>query len=61
MKEITKKISGDRVIWVMVILLAAFSILAVYSSTGSLAYKKQNGNTELIFSNIEAFYWLGSF
>ncbi|GAB6278210.1 MAG: FtsW/RodA/SpoVE family cell cycle protein [Lentimicrobium sp.] len=46
MEEITKKISGDRVIWVMVILLAAFSILAVYSSTGSLAYKKQNGNTE---------------
>ena len=46
MAEITKKISGDRVIWVMVILLAAFSILAVYSSTGSLAYKKQNGNTE---------------
>jgi len=37
---------GDRVIWVVVILLSIFSILAVYSSTGTLAYKYQEGNTE---------------
>jgi cell division protein FtsW len=37
---------GDRVIWLTVMLLSIFSILAVYSSTGSLAYKYQSGNTE---------------
>jgi cell division protein FtsW len=37
---------GDRVIWLVVMLLSVFSILAVYSSTGSLAFKYQEGNTE---------------
>ena len=37
---------GDRIIWIVVILLSLFSILAVYSSTGTLAYKYQSGNTE---------------
>ncbi len=37
---------GDRKIWVIVILLSLFSILIVYSSTRSLAYKYQGGNTE---------------
>lgn len=33
-------------IWAVVILLSIFSLLAVYSSTGTLAYKDQGGNTE---------------
>lgn len=33
-------------IWAVVILLSIFSLLAVYSSTGTLAYKYQSGNTE---------------
>jgi cell division protein FtsW len=37
---------GDKVIWMVVMLLSIFSILAVYSSTGTLAYKYQSGNTE---------------
>ncbi|MBK9048887.1 MAG: FtsW/RodA/SpoVE family cell cycle protein [Bacteroidetes bacterium] len=37
---------GDRTIWLTVIILSIFSILAVYSSTGTLAYKYQSGNTE---------------
>ncbi len=37
---------GDRIIWLTVMLLSIFSILAVYSSTGTLAYKYQSGNTE---------------
>lgn len=41
-----KNIKGDRVLWVVVIILSVFSLLAVYSSTGTLAYKKQGGNTE---------------
>lgn len=41
-----KNIKGDKVIWIVVIILSIFSLLAVYSSTGTLAYKKQHGNTE---------------
>lgn len=33
-------------IWMVVILLSAFSVLAVYSSSSSLAYRIQAGNTE---------------
>ncbi len=46
MSRIFKYIKGDRVIWVVVIILSIFSVLAVYSSTGTLAYKKHGGNTE---------------
>lgn len=41
----SKHIKGDRVIWMVVILLSLLSLLAVYSSTGTLAYKYQEGNT----------------
>jgi cell division protein FtsW len=37
---------GDRTIWLIVILLSILSVLAVYSSTGTLAYKYHAGNTE---------------
>ncbi len=37
---------GDRVIWSIVALLVIISLLAVYSSIGSLAYKMHKGNTE---------------
>jgi cell division protein FtsW len=40
-----KYFKGDPVIWVVIFLLSIFSLLAVYSSTGSLAYKYQGGNT----------------
>ncbi|HPI86173.1 MAG TPA: FtsW/RodA/SpoVE family cell cycle protein, partial [Bacteroidales bacterium] len=40
-----KHMKGDRVIWMVVILLSLLSLLAVYSSTGTLAYKYQEGNT----------------
>jgi cell division protein FtsW len=46
MSTFLKNIKGDKVIWIVVLLLSVFSILAVYSSTGMLAYKKQGGNTE---------------
>lgn len=46
MTRILNNISGDRVIWAVVIILSIFSLLAVYSSTGTLAYKYQSGNTE---------------
>jgi len=46
MRAILKNIKGDKVIWVVVAILSVFSVLAVYSSTGTLAYRYQEGNTE---------------
>ncbi len=40
---------GDRVIWLIIVLLSVVSLLAVYSSTGSLAYRYQGGNTAYYF------------
>ncbi len=46
MKNILSKyFKGDPVIWVIVIALSLFSLLAVYSSIGALAYKVHAGNT----------------
>ncbi len=46
MQALLKYIKGDRVIWAVATLLALFSILVVYSSIVTLAYKYQGGNTE---------------
>ena len=43
---INGKIKGDKVIWVLVVALSAFSLLAIYSSTSSLAWREHGGNTE---------------
>jgi len=46
LKEILSKyFKGDKVIWGVIFILSIFSLLAVYSSTGTLAYKYQEGNT----------------
>jgi cell division protein FtsW len=37
--KILDNTKGDRWIWLIVILLSLWSLLAVYSSTGTLAYK----------------------
>jgi len=44
--RINAELRGDRVIWAIIALLSIFSILAVYSSTGTLAYRERGGNTE---------------
>lgn len=41
-----KHFKGDRTIWLIVFILSIFSLLAVYSSTGTLAYKYKSGFTE---------------
>ncbi|MBW6490189.1 MAG: FtsW/RodA/SpoVE family cell cycle protein [Lentimicrobium sp.] len=46
MKSILSRVKGDKVIWAVVFLLSIFSLLAVYSSTGTLAYRYKAGNTE---------------
>lgn len=43
--RIYAELRGDRVIWMILALLSIFSILAVYSSTGTIAYKLSGGNT----------------
>lgn len=66
MSSISKHIRGDRVIWMVIILLSLISILAVYSSTGTLAYKVRGGNTgyylikQLIFLAIGVFIIIGT-
>lgn len=46
MQIILDRLKGDKIIWLIVLCLSVFSILAVYSSTGTLAYRYQAGNTE---------------
>jgi cell division protein FtsW len=46
MRKFLQNLKGDRVIWAVVFLLSVFSVLAVYSSTGTLAYRNKAGNTE---------------
>jgi cell division protein FtsW len=38
-------LKGDRGIWMVLIFLSMFSLLVVYSSTGTLAYRQMGGNT----------------
>jgi cell division protein FtsW len=45
-ERIFTRLRGDRPIWLVVALLSLASMLAVYSATGTLAYKYQGGNTE---------------
>jgi len=40
------KFQGDKVIWMVVLILTAFSLLAIYSSTGLKSYILTKGNTE---------------
>ena len=49
---------GDRVIWAIVILLTLASLLLVYSSTGSLAYRMSKSNESYLFKQF-AFIILG--
>ena len=41
-----KELKGDLAIWLVITFLAAFSLMAIYSSTETLAYREQRGNTE---------------
>lgn len=45
MSFIDKYIKGDKVVWSVVLLLAILSVLAVYSSIVTLAYKYKGGDT----------------
>ncbi|MBK7561820.1 MAG: FtsW/RodA/SpoVE family cell cycle protein [Chitinophagaceae bacterium] len=57
--NLISKTKGDKVIWALVILLTLVSLLAVYSATGSLAYKNYRGNTEIYLFKQIAFIMAG--
>lgn len=46
MKAFLSRIYGDKTIWALVVLLSILSILSVYSSIVTLAYKYKQGDTE---------------
>ena len=45
MNNIFEKIQGDKTLWAVLILLAGFSFLPVYSAASNLAYVSGSGNT----------------
>jgi cell division protein FtsW len=45
MSNLIHKLRGDRVIWMTVLFLGLISLLAVYSSISSLAFKREGGST----------------
>ena len=47
--NLVQKTSGDRVIWAIVVILSLISLLVVYSSTGSLAYKYSKSTESYLF------------
>jgi cell division protein FtsW len=56
--SLVSKTKGDRVIWAIVIILTIMSLLVVYSSTGSLAYKYSKSTESFLFKQF-AFIILG--
>ncbi len=56
--NLVSKTKGDRVIWGIVVILTMVSLLVVYSSTGSLAYKYSRSTESYLFKQF-AFIILG--
>ncbi len=56
--NLVSKTKGDRVIWAIVVILTLVSLLVVYSSTGSLAYKYSKSTESFLFKQL-AFIVLG--
>ena len=56
--NLVSKTKGDRVIWGIVVILTLVSLLVVYSSTGSLAYKYNKSTESYLFKQF-AFIILG--
>ncbi|MGO1595490.1 MAG: FtsW/RodA/SpoVE family cell cycle protein [Sphingobacterium sp.] len=52
MDYIFSKLKGDKWIWIIVILLSIWSLLAVYSSVGTLAYKEGKGTEMYLFKHL---------
>ncbi len=44
--DIYSNLRGDKIIWLITLILGIFSLLVVYSTAGSEAFKSHGGNTE---------------
>jgi cell division protein FtsW len=58
-ESLKKYFKGDAVIWGVIISLSIISLLAVYSATGTLAYKNQHGNTAYYVIKHFTFQFIG--
>lgn len=52
MQELLKKLQGDRVIWMVVVFLSIISVLSVYSSISTLAYKADGNSFKFLVKHI---------
>ncbi|MCO5234696.1 MAG: FtsW/RodA/SpoVE family cell cycle protein [Chitinophagaceae bacterium] len=52
MQGIINRTKGDRVIWVAVVLLTLVSMLVIYSSTGTLAYRLSRSAESYLFKQL---------
>jgi len=51
--RIATELRGDRIIWAVVVLLSIVSVLAVYSSTGTIAHRQYDGRVgSFLFKHI---------
>ena len=54
-----RNLKGDPILWAIVFLFSFISIAVVYSATGTLAYKKMDGNTEAFLFKHSALILVG--
>lgn len=52
MQALFNKTRGDKVIWVAVVLLTLLSLLVIYSSTGTLAYRYSKSPESYLFKQV---------
>ncbi len=52
---------GDRALWIVIAILSVISLLVVYSSTASMAYKNVGGNTSYYLTRQAIFILVGFF
>ena len=60
MQGLLNRTKGDRVIWAAVVLLTLVSMLVIYSSTGTLAYRLSRSAESYLFKQL-AFTAIGLF
>ncbi len=60
-KRIYQDLKGDKIIWMIFIILGMYSMMSVYSATGSMAFKVRGGNTEYYLIQQFVFVSIGAF
>ncbi|HEY0262164.1 MAG TPA: hypothetical protein VGB95_04000, partial [Chitinophagales bacterium] len=52
LKEMAKRMQGDRIIWGVICILFVISMLSVYSASGSLAFKYNNDTSYYLLKQV---------